>query len=141
LAEPERSRLAAYVDRFNVRDFDAVRNMLADEVRLDLVAKLRLSGRSEVGNYFHNYSRIGDWLFVPGLVDGRPAAPCAQSWRFIGATDIFHSAGVGRRRTCQYPGFSFRALCDRGRGVACAWLIGAFAPAEMSIAAIVIGEG
>ena len=74
LAERERSRLAAYVDRFNARDFDAVRNMLADDVRLDLVAKLRLSGRSEVGNYFGNYSRIADWLFVPGLVDGRPAA-------------------------------------------------------------------
>src|SRR5216683_3188413 len=74
LAERERSRLAAYVDRFNARDFDAVRNMLADDVRLDLVAKLRLSGRSEVGGYFHNYSQITDWLFVPGLVDGRPAA-------------------------------------------------------------------
>ncbi len=74
LAERDRSRLAAYVDRFNARDFDAVRNMLADDVRLDLVAKLRLSGRSEVGNYFGNYSRIADWLFVPGLVDGRPAA-------------------------------------------------------------------
>jgi RNA polymerase sigma-70 factor, ECF subfamily len=74
LAEAERSRLAAYVDRFNARDFDAVRNMLADEVRLDLVAKLRLSGRSEVGNYFGNYSRITDWHLVPGLVDGRPAA-------------------------------------------------------------------
>jgi RNA polymerase sigma-70 factor (ECF subfamily) len=74
LAEAERSRLAAYVDRFNARDFDAVRNMLADEVRLDLVAKLRMSGRSEVGGYFHNYSRIADWHLVPGLVDGRPAA-------------------------------------------------------------------
>jgi RNA polymerase sigma-70 factor (ECF subfamily) len=74
LAERERSRLAAYVDRFNARDFDAVRTMLADDVRLDLVAKLRMNGRSEVGNYFGNYSRIADWLFVPGLVDGRPAA-------------------------------------------------------------------
>jgi len=74
LAERERSRLAAYVDRFNARDFDAVRNMLADDVRLDLVAKLRMSGRSEVGNYFGNYSRIADWNLVPGLVDGRPAA-------------------------------------------------------------------
>ena len=74
LAERERSRLAAYVDRFNARDFDAVRNMLADDVRLDLVAKLRLSGRSEVGNYFGNYSRIADWRLVPGLVDRRPAA-------------------------------------------------------------------
>src|SRR5258707_4489342 len=33
LAEPERSRLAAYVDRFNARDFDTIRDMLADEVR------------------------------------------------------------------------------------------------------------
>jgi RNA polymerase sigma-70 factor (ECF subfamily) len=74
LAEGELSRLAAYVDRFNSRDFDAVRNMLADDVRLDLVGKLRMSGRSEVGNYFGNYSRIADWNLVPGLVDGRPAA-------------------------------------------------------------------
>jgi RNA polymerase sigma-70 factor (ECF subfamily) len=74
LAERERSRLAAYVDRFNARDFDAVRNMLADDVRLDLVAKRRMSGRSEVSNYFGNYSGIADWRLVPGLVDGRPAA-------------------------------------------------------------------
>src|SRR5262249_8626195 len=37
LGEPERSLLAAYVERFNARDFDAIRDMLADEVRLDLV--------------------------------------------------------------------------------------------------------
>jgi RNA polymerase sigma-70 factor (ECF subfamily) len=73
LAEPERSLLAAYVDRFNARDFDALRDMLADEVRLELVNKLRLSGRREVGSYFHNYNRINDWHLVPGLVDRRPA--------------------------------------------------------------------
>jgi len=73
LAEGERALLARYVERFNARDFDTVRNMLADEVRLDLVAKLRLSGRAEVGNYFSNYDRIRDWLFVPGFVDGHPA--------------------------------------------------------------------
>jgi RNA polymerase sigma-70 factor, ECF subfamily len=73
LAERERALLARYVERFNARDFEAVRNMLADEVRLDLVAKLRLTGRAEVGNYFNNYGRIQDWFFVPGLVDGRAA--------------------------------------------------------------------
>src|SRR4051812_27680989 len=36
LEEGERARLAAYVDRFNARDFEAVRDMLADEVRLEL---------------------------------------------------------------------------------------------------------
>jgi RNA polymerase sigma-70 factor, ECF subfamily len=73
LAEPERSRLAAYVEHFNARDFDAIRNMLADEVRLELVNKTRLNGRSEVGRYFHNYDQVSDWHLVPGFVDRRPA--------------------------------------------------------------------
>jgi RNA polymerase sigma-70 factor, ECF subfamily len=73
LAEPERSLLAAYVERFNARDFDALRSILADEVRLELVNKTRLNGRSEVVNYFHNYERISDWQLVSGLVDRRPA--------------------------------------------------------------------
>lgn len=73
LAEPERVRFAAYVDRFNARDFDAVRNMLADEVKLDLVNRLRATGRSNVANYFGNYNRDQNWRCVPGLVEGRPA--------------------------------------------------------------------
>jgi RNA polymerase sigma-70 factor (ECF subfamily) len=47
--------------------------MLADEVRLDLVAKLQKKGRTEVATYFDNYARLEDWHFVLGLVDGRPA--------------------------------------------------------------------
>jgi RNA polymerase sigma-70 factor, ECF subfamily len=73
LGEPERSLLAAYVERFNARDFDAIRDMLADEVRLDLVAKLRKKGRGEVAPYFDNYARLEDWHLLPGLVDRRPA--------------------------------------------------------------------
>jgi RNA polymerase sigma-70 factor (ECF subfamily) len=73
LVEPERSLLAAYIDRFNARDFDAIRDMLADEVRLDLVARRRSSGRREVGTYFHNYGLTQDWHFCAGLVDGHPA--------------------------------------------------------------------
>ncbi|MEA2874150.1 MAG: hypothetical protein QOH67_4126 [Hyphomicrobiales bacterium] len=73
LDEPERSRLAAYVERFNARDFDAVRDMLADEVRLELVNRTRLNGRREVNTYFGNYGKIHDWQLVPGFVDRRPA--------------------------------------------------------------------
>jgi len=80
LAEPERSRLARYVDCFNARDFDAIRQMLADDVRLDLVARKRMNGRSEVAEYFDNYALVQDWHLVPGLVDRRPAVlvcdPC-----------------------------------------------------------------
>lgn len=73
LSVSQRSLLEAYVDRFNARDFDAIRDMLADEVRLELVAKIRLNGRKEVSTYFHNYSRVRDWRFVPGFVERRPA--------------------------------------------------------------------
>ncbi|TIS55148.1 MAG: sigma-70 family RNA polymerase sigma factor [Mesorhizobium sp.] len=74
LSEPQRSLLDSYVDRFNARDFDAIRDMLADEVRLELVAKTRMNGRKEVGTYFHNYAQTQDWRFVIGFVEGRPAA-------------------------------------------------------------------
>jgi RNA polymerase sigma-70 factor, ECF subfamily len=73
LTDAERSLLTAYVARFNARDFDAIRSMLADEVRLDLVNRLQQRGRSEVKNYFTRYAEVDDWHFVPGLVDRRPA--------------------------------------------------------------------
>ena len=73
LAEPERARLMAYIDRFNARDFDSVRDMLAEDVRLDLVNRLRLKGSTEVGRYFHRYAEASYWHCVPGFVDRRPA--------------------------------------------------------------------
>lgn len=74
LGEPQRSLLAAYVDRFNARDFDAIRAMLADEARVEVVNRARMNGREEAGRYFHNASRGDGWRLVPGIVDGRPAA-------------------------------------------------------------------
>ncbi|MEO6780984.1 MAG: sigma-70 family RNA polymerase sigma factor [Bradyrhizobium sp.] len=73
LSAAERDRLGAYVARFNARDFDAVRAMIADDVRLDLVNKTRMNGKAEVSRYFGNYAGIADWHLVPGLVDGQPA--------------------------------------------------------------------
>jgi RNA polymerase sigma-70 factor (ECF subfamily) len=73
LSEADRSRLGAYVEHFNARDFDAIRDMIADDVRLDLVSKTRMSGKAEVSRYFGNYSKVHDWHLVPGLVEGRPA--------------------------------------------------------------------
>lgn len=73
LSAVDKSRLWAYVDRFNARDFEAVRDMLAEEVRLELVTRTRMNGKREVSNYFHNYGLAQDWQLVPGLVDRRPA--------------------------------------------------------------------
>jgi RNA polymerase sigma-70 factor (ECF subfamily) len=73
LSEADHARLGAYVEHFNARDFDAIRNMIADDVRLDLVNKTRMNGKAEVSRYFGNYSKADDWHLVPGLVEGRPA--------------------------------------------------------------------
>ena len=73
LSDADRARLSAYVASFNARDFDTIRAMIADDVRLELVNKTRLNGKSAVSRYFGNYDKAGDWHLVPGLVEGRPA--------------------------------------------------------------------
>jgi len=73
LSAEERARLTGYIDHFNAREFDVLRNLLADEVKVDLVNRRRLQGRGEVTNYFGNYERATHWHFVPGFVEGRPA--------------------------------------------------------------------
>jgi len=73
LAPADRERLTAYAARFNAHDFDAIRAMVADDVRLDLVGRTRMRGKAEVSRYFGNYVRAADWRLVPGLVEGRRA--------------------------------------------------------------------
>ncbi len=69
----QKTLLSKYIERFNARDFDAIRNMLADEVKLDLVSRERRYGKTAVSGYVTNYSHNDDWKFGLGLVDGRPA--------------------------------------------------------------------
>ncbi|MBR1253120.1 sigma-70 family RNA polymerase sigma factor [Bradyrhizobium sp. AUGA SZCCT0240] len=73
LSDADRKWLGAYVAHFNARDFDAIRAMISDDVRLDLVNKTRMTGKAEVSRYFGNYSKVSDWHLVPGLVEGQPA--------------------------------------------------------------------
>jgi RNA polymerase sigma-70 factor (ECF subfamily) len=73
LSPTERTLLAAYIDRFNARDYDGVRAMLAEEVRLDLINRRQLNGKVEVQNYFTNYSNATPRRFQLGFVDGHPA--------------------------------------------------------------------
>jgi RNA polymerase sigma-70 factor (ECF subfamily) len=114
LAESERSLLASYVDRFNARDFDAVRAMLADEVRLELVNKLRLRGRGEVEGYFSNYARIEDWHLVPGLVDRRPAALVRDLRNPSGAPSYFVLLEWAGNRLVNIRDFRFACYATEG---------------------------
>jgi RNA polymerase sigma-70 factor (ECF subfamily) len=71
LPQADRARLRAYAERFNARDFDALRDLLSEEVRLDLVNRLRLKGRKDVSVYFTRYREHPNWRVVPGSAEGR----------------------------------------------------------------------
>src|ERR1700730_4391816 len=73
LSDGMRARLTAYVEGFKIGDFGTVRAMLADDVKLDLVAKLRKQGKSEVGEYYAAYAAAKQWAYAAGVVDGRGA--------------------------------------------------------------------
>ena len=74
LAAAERARLKTYIERFNAHDFDAVRAMLAEDVRLEIVNRLDLDGKKNVAPYFGNYASRPHWRLLAGFVDRRPAA-------------------------------------------------------------------
>jgi RNA polymerase sigma-70 factor (ECF subfamily) len=78
LSAAERARLSEYAALFNARDFDAIRDMLADDVRLELVNRTRMKGK-EVANYFGNYAKVSDWHLTPGLIDGHPVVLVRES--------------------------------------------------------------
>lgn len=73
LSDAIRARLIQYVHEFQTGDFDTVRAMLAGDVKLDLVAKLRKRGKSEVGQYYAAYAAAKQWAFAAGIADGRAA--------------------------------------------------------------------
>ena len=60
-----------YAALFNARDWDAVRAMLIDDVRLEVVDATSRRGRKEVGVYFGNYDGRTNWYMVPARLDGR----------------------------------------------------------------------
>jgi RNA polymerase sigma-70 factor (ECF subfamily) len=68
----ERERLVHYVERFNARDFDALRLLLAEDVRLDVKGE-RLHGRA-VGEYYTRYAQIFDIRLAPAIAEGQPVA-------------------------------------------------------------------
>ena len=73
LSHGMRVRLIKYVEGFKTGDFDTVRAMLADDVKLDLVEKFRKQGKSEVGQYYTAYAAATRWVYAAGVVEGRPA--------------------------------------------------------------------
>jgi RNA polymerase sigma-70 factor (ECF subfamily) len=63
--------LTRYAALFNAHDWDALRELLADDVRLEVVARFEKRGRSQVGSYFGHYAGMPDWRVAPGWLDHR----------------------------------------------------------------------
>lgn len=72
LPAAEQQQLASYVERFNARDFDALRQLLADDARLHVRNERRFG--QMVREYYTRYAAIGDITLAPGIVEGQPVA-------------------------------------------------------------------
>jgi RNA polymerase sigma-70 factor (ECF subfamily) len=79
LSPPERpsatrrpsAAVTRYAALFNARDWDGVRAMLADDVRLDLVSRSKRSGKAEVSGYVSQYAVHEGWRLAPAWLGGR----------------------------------------------------------------------
>lgn len=69
-ARPPSPTIARYAALFNARDWDGLRAMLSEDVRLDLVSRSQRVGPA-VGEYFTRYGAASDWHLVPARLDGR----------------------------------------------------------------------
>jgi len=70
-AGPASAAVARYVTLFNQRDWDALRALLADDVKLVQSAHAPRVGSAEVGSFFTHYAKMeGVWL-APAWLDGR----------------------------------------------------------------------
>jgi RNA polymerase sigma-70 factor (ECF subfamily) len=67
----EREQLHRYASLFNARDWDALRALIAEDCRLDLVSRTERRGAG-VGEYYTRYAEFHDLRVVPGTLDGRP---------------------------------------------------------------------
>jgi RNA polymerase sigma-70 factor (ECF subfamily) len=77
-ASPELSQLLRlYVERFNRRDWDGLRDLISADARLRVAD--RFAGRLDESPYFGNYERWNlPWRMAVGEVDGEPAVIILQ---------------------------------------------------------------
>jgi RNA polymerase sigma-70 factor, ECF subfamily len=98
--------IARYAELFNARDWDGVRALLAEDVRLDLVSRVKREGNRNVGNYFSNYERLDDWHLVPAWLDGREVIAVYRDRESVDASyfiELEHAArGVVAIRDYRY---------------------------------------
>jgi RNA polymerase sigma factor (sigma-70 family) len=73
MSDAERQKMRTFVRLFQSGSFDAIRGLLAEDVKLDLVNRLKLEGRDKIAPYFTRYAEETKWRFSFGAIDGSPA--------------------------------------------------------------------
>jgi RNA polymerase sigma factor (sigma-70 family) len=86
-----------YAELFNARDWDGIRAMLIDDVRLEVVDATIRRGRKEVGVYFHNYDGRTNWHMVPARLDGREGLAVLAPAQSVRATNFIELSVHGDR--------------------------------------------
>jgi RNA polymerase sigma factor (sigma-70 family) len=109
-----------YAALFNARDWDGVRAMLIDDVRLEMVDMTSRRGRKEVGVYFHNYGDRTNWYMVPARLDGREGLAVLASAHGVRATNFIeltvHQDRIARIRDFHHvPYLTVDAAMQRAR--------------------------
>lgn len=59
-----------YAQRFNARDFDGLRALLVEDVKLQLAGRRALRGKKEVSVYFGNYAGLQGLHAEPAVIEG-----------------------------------------------------------------------
>jgi len=70
-ARPTSAAVAHYVELFNQRDWDGLRALLADDVKLVQASHPARAGRAQVGAFFTTYAKIDAVRLVPAWLEGQ----------------------------------------------------------------------
>ena len=93
--KPPSAEVARYIALFNHRDWNSLRALLADDVKLNQSTHPIRVGSADVGMFFSIYAKIaGVWL-APAWLEGREVIAVFEN-RVAANSKLFHVAGVAR---------------------------------------------
>ena len=78
-AGPPSAALSRYVALFNQRDWDGLRSLLADDVKLNQSTHALRVGRTDVGMFFTIYAQYPDVWLTPAWLEGREVIAVFES--------------------------------------------------------------
>ncbi len=111
---PPSPALSRYVALFNGRDWDGLRAMLADDVRLIQSTRPPRAGAADVGMFFSFYSRYDPVRLAPARLDGREVIAVWEDSQAVKPSYLMW-AGVDGRQDQLHPRLPLCPLRRRRR--------------------------